>query len=65
MISTICFCGIIGAAEVLKTMNVADDPETKELLDVIIESSGRAADLTGKLLHFPEETGIQSELIDV
>ncbi|HNX59525.1 MAG TPA: PAS domain S-box protein, partial [Spirochaetota bacterium] len=57
-------CGILGAAEVLKTMNVADDPETKELLDVIIESSNKAADLTNKLLSFSRQKPDSSERID-
>lgn len=43
--------GIMGAAELLERI-IPQDPETKEYLDMIVETAERAAGLTSKLLAF-------------
>ncbi len=56
--------GILGAAELLRRGTVAL-PERDALLDLIVHSGRRAADLTGKLLTFSRRGRMQARLLDV
>jgi PAS domain S-box-containing protein len=56
--------GILGAAELLRRGKVAVT-ERDALLDLIVHSGRRAADLTGKLLTFSRRGRMQARLLDV
>jgi two-component system, cell cycle sensor histidine kinase and response regulator CckA len=56
--------GILGAAELLRRGKLAA-PESTALLDLIVHSGQRAADLTGKLLTFSRRGRMQARLLDV
>lgn len=55
--------GIVGAAELL-LMSTNNDPQTRKLLGVIQESSGRATNLIRKLLTFGRQTNLTSVHMD-
>jgi CheY-like chemotaxis protein len=56
--------GIIGAAELLRRGKVAEG-DRGQLLDLIVRTGHRAADLTGKLLTFSRRGRFQARLVDV
>jgi PAS domain S-box-containing protein len=56
--------GILGGAELLKTMLI-DDPKAEEFLSLIIDSAKRAAELTGKLLIFSRKDTKVLSIIDL
>jgi PAS domain S-box-containing protein len=56
--------GILGAAELLRRGKLGA-PESTALLDLIVHSGQRAADLTGKLLTFSRRGRMQARVLDV
>jgi len=56
--------GIIGAAELLRRGKVPE-AERGQLLDLIVHTGYRAADLTGKLLTFSRRGRFQARVVDV
>lgn len=56
--------GIIGAAEVVK-LSVKGESTGATMLDLILQTAGRASDLTAKLLAFSRKGKIRSTAIDV
>lgn len=57
--------GILGAADLLASINPALDEKSKKLLNLIIETSNRSADLTNKLLTFARKNERKDEIIDM
>ncbi len=57
--------GILGAAEMLKLDISDEDPDQIQFLDIIINSSSRAADLTRKLLTFSRKGQVVSVPVSV
>ena len=55
--------GIVGAAELL-ILSAGEDPQTRKLLGIIQESSGRATNLIRKLLTFGRQTNLTSVQMD-
>ena len=55
--------GIVGAAELLN-LKLANNPN-KPLIDLVINTAGRAADLTRKLLIFSRKNELNAERIDI
>ena len=56
--------GILGAAEML-AMDLAPEHENRSLVDMIIETTDRAADLTRKLLAFGRKRSVISTPVDI
>jgi PAS domain S-box-containing protein len=56
--------GIIGAAELLKR-RLPEDPKTGKFIGMILDSAGRAAALTSKLLVFARKQHVSSTPVDV
>ncbi len=56
--------GVIGGAEMLQR-HLGDDAKSARLLDLILDSANRAADLTRKLLTFARKQGSGSTPVDV
>jgi PAS domain S-box-containing protein len=55
--------GIMGAAELLQSTR--DEDQRQELVEEILRSSARAADLTSKLLAFSRRGNVREEVVDL
>jgi PAS domain S-box-containing protein len=56
---------VIGAGELLKSPDAGLEPKAIELVDMILQASTRAADLTAKLLAFGRKGRIASSVVDI
>lgn len=57
--------GIIGAAQLLKTRIKDSDPKKIDFVDMILQASTRASELTAKLLAFARKGNVISTAIDL
>lgn len=57
--------GIMGAAELIKIQKCGGDKKCTKLVDMIMQASGRASELTSKLLAFGRKGKLVSTSIDV
>ncbi len=57
--------GILGAAELIKVSTELESSENQELLNLIITTSERSAELTSKLLAFSRQGEIAASTVDI